>query len=165
MLASATQGAAPPEPYCRLNSVVGVGFVSGLDNTGDDPKHSPFTTSMLKSYLHGLGVDEFNVNPARRTIATVLVTAKVPFCETGGESFAIKDLGALDLRLAAMSDATSLDHGVLQITSLTGADGQVYAVGFGPVSTCAQNEQSIGSGSSVHACIAGGGRVVRPPQP
>ena len=41
----------------------------------------------------------------------------------------------LDITAAAIGDASNLQGGILVLTSLRGADGQVYAVAQGPVMT------------------------------
>jgi flagellar P-ring protein precursor FlgI len=59
--------------------------------------------------------------------AAVMVTATLPpFAQPGTR---------LDITAAAIGDASNLQGGILLLTSLRGADGQVYAVAQGPVMT------------------------------
>ena len=59
--------------------------------------------------------------------AAVMVTATLPpFAQPGTK---------IDVTAAAIGDATNLQGGLLLMTSLRGANGQVYAVAQGPVVT------------------------------
>src|SRR5690242_3747047 len=59
--------------------------------------------------------------------AAVMVTATLPaFAQPGMR---------IDVTAAAIGDASNLQGGILVLTSLRGADGQVYAVAQGPVVT------------------------------
>jgi flagellar P-ring protein precursor FlgI len=53
-----------------------------------------------------------------------MVTATLPFRQPGT---------CIDITSAAIGDSASLQGGLLLLTSLRGADGQVYAVAQGPV--------------------------------
>jgi len=62
-----------------------------------------------------------------KNTAAVMVTATLPaFAQPGMR---------IDTRVAAIGDASNLQGGILVLTSLRGADGQVYAVAQGPVVT------------------------------
>jgi flagellar P-ring protein precursor FlgI len=70
------------------------------------------------------------VNPAAilvRNTAAVLVTANLPAYAQPGTK--------IDVTAAAIGDAQNLQGGLLVMTSLRGADGEVYAVGQGSVVT------------------------------
>jgi flagellar P-ring protein precursor FlgI len=59
--------------------------------------------------------------------AAVMVTASLPpYARPGAR---------IDVTTAAIGDATNLQGGLLVMTSLRGVDGQVYAIGQGPVVT------------------------------
>jgi len=60
-----------------------------------------------------------------RNVAAVMVTARLPAFTRPGAT--------LDVAVGSMGDATSISGGVLLLTPLTAADGQVYAVAQGPV--------------------------------
>ena len=103
----------------RDNQLMGYGVVVGLNGTGDK-RQTVFSAQALTNILKRMGV---TVDPAAiqvRNIAAVMVTASLPpFAQPG-----IK----IDATAAAIGDATNLQGGLLLMTSLKGADGQVYAV-------------------------------------
>jgi flagellar P-ring protein precursor FlgI len=108
----------------RDNQLVGYGLVAGLANDGDrDPV---YTKQTIANMLQRYGI---NLPPnllSAKNVAVVMVTADIP-------AF-IKPGGRLDVQVASMGDAKSLQGGVLLQTALLGADNEVYAVAQGPVS-------------------------------
>ena len=140
-LVAATILAMPPVAYgasrikdiadyegVRDNLLVGYGLVVGLAGTGDDLTNAPFTKESLVAMLERLGV---NIREQGGTIATVkpknvaavMVTATLPAFSRQGTR--------LDVSVAAMGDAKSLEGGTLLVTPLVGADGEIYAVAQG----------------------------------
>jgi flagellar P-ring protein FlgI len=110
----------------RQNQLVGYGLVVGLNGTGDS-KNSIFTLQSMASMLEKMGVtvkpDDIKVD----NVAAVMVTAELPpFARTGSR---------IDVLVSSIGDAKNLQGGNLLFTPLKAADGQVYAVGQGPVST------------------------------
>ena len=110
----------------RDNQLVGYGLVVGLAGTGDR-RQATFSAQSLTNLLERMGV---SVSPTAIRVANtaaVLVTATLPaFAQPGVH---------LDITAAAIGDASNLQGGILVLTSLRGADGQVYAVAQGPVMT------------------------------
>ena len=110
----------------RDNQLLGYGMVVGLRGTGDK-QLTLFTAQSLANLLQQMGV---TVNPTLilvRNVAAAMVTATLPpFAQPGTR---------IDVNVAAMGDATSLQGGMLVMTSLRGIDGQVYSVAQGPVVT------------------------------
>jgi len=110
----------------RDNQLVGYGLVVGLNGTGDK-RQTIFSAQSLTNLLTRMGV---TVDPTAllvRNMAAVLVTADLPpFAQPGTR---------LDTTVSAIGDASNLQGGVLILTPLKGADGQVYAVGQGSVVT------------------------------
>lgn len=108
----------------RENLLVGYGLVVGLNGTGDSLNNSVFTRQSLVAMLERLGV---KVDTTLKTgnVAAVMVTAVLP-------PFARQGL-RIDLNISSLGDAKSLQGGTLLVTPLLGADGEVYAVGQGPV--------------------------------
>lgn len=108
----------------RENALYGYGLVVGLTGTGDT-EYVLFTAQSISGMLGRLGI---RINPTDvrvRNVAAVMVTAKLPaFARPGTQ---------IDVTVSSIGNARSLAGGVLLITPLTGADGQVYAVGQGPV--------------------------------
>lgn len=111
----------------RENQLVGYGLVVGLNGTGDSLRNSAFTRESIEGMLSRLGVGNLSEESLRTTnTAAVMVTAKLPpFARQGSP---------VDIVVSSLGDATSLRGGTLLVTPLSGADGQVYAVGQGPVS-------------------------------
>ncbi len=110
----------------RDNQLIGYGLVIGLNKTGDTVRNSPFTGQALTAMLERLGTNirGSNLNPAN--VAAVMVMANLPPFATNGSR--------IDVTVSAMGDATDLNGGSLAVTSLLGADGEVYAVAQGPLS-------------------------------
>jgi flagellar P-ring protein FlgI len=110
----------------RQNQLVGYGLVVGLEGTGDSDD-AIFTLQSMASLLEKMGV---TVNPEAievKNVAAVMVTADLPpFAGSGGR---------IDALVSSIGDAKSLQGGMLLFTPLKAADGKVYAVAQGPVST------------------------------
>ncbi len=110
----------------RDNQLVGYGIVVGLNKTGDKFQ-TIFGTQSLTNMLQRMGL---TVNPTLVKVAntaSVMVTATLPpFAQPGSK---------IDVTAAAIGDATNLQGGLLLMTSLHGANGQIYAVAQGPVVT------------------------------
>ena len=108
----------------RDNQLMGYGLVVGLAGTGDR-RQTVFSAQSLTNLLERQGL---TVNPTTiqvKNIAAVMVTATLPPYSQPGSR--------IDVTISAAGDCNSLQGGVLLMTSLRGADGQVYAVGQGPM--------------------------------
>jgi len=109
----------------RDNQIVGYGLVIGLKGTGDSLRNSPFTEQSLQSMLDSMGINVRDSSLRTRNVAGVIVTAELPaFVGKGAR---------IDITVSSLGDATSLLGGTLVMTSMMGADGQIYAVAQGPV--------------------------------
>ena len=112
----------------RTNSLVGYGLVVGLKGTGDK-QQTYFTIQTLASILQRMGVE---IPPAVlqttvqvKNVAAVFVTASLaPFSRPGLP---------VDVMVSSAGDARSLEGGVLLLTPLYAANGQVYASAQGPL--------------------------------
>ena len=110
----------------RDNQLVGYGIVVGLAGKGDS-QQTVFSNQSLTNILERMGVAVSPTIIRVKNTAAVMVTATLPpFAQPGTR---------IDATAAAIGDATSLQGGILVLTSLRGADGQVYAVAQGPVVT------------------------------
>ncbi len=110
----------------RSNQLVGYGLVVGLNGTGDQTTMAPFTMQSIQNLLLKFGVTiPPNTNPMVNNVAAVTVTADLPPFVKPGQT--------IDVTVGSIGDAQSLRGGVLLMTSLRGADGQVYAVAQGSV--------------------------------
>jgi flagellar P-ring protein precursor FlgI len=110
----------------RENQLMGYGIVVGLAGTGDR-QQTVFSNQSLTNILERMGI---SVSPAIirvKNTAAAMVTATLP-------AFAQPGL-RIDSTISSIGDATNLQGGILVMTSLRGADGQVYAVAQGPVVT------------------------------
>ena len=107
----------------RQNQLIGYGLVVGLNGTGDTLNNIPFTRQSLQAMLERLGVNIRGQTLRTGNVAAVMVTANLPAFGTQGTR--------IDITVSAMGDAKSLNGGVLLVTPLLGADGNVYAVGQG----------------------------------
>jgi len=109
----------------RENMLLGYGLVVGLNGTGDRVRNTPFTRESLVSMLERLGVNIRHEQLQTDNIAAVMVTASLPSFATQG--------GRMDVTVSALGDAESLRGGILLVTPLLGADGDVYAIAQGSV--------------------------------
>jgi flagellar P-ring protein precursor FlgI len=107
----------------RQNQLIGYGLVVGLNGTGDTINNSPFTKQSLQAMLERLGVNIRGQTLRTGNVAAVMVTANLPPFSTQGTR--------MDVTVSALGDAKSLQGGVLVITPLLAADGNVYAVAQG----------------------------------
>jgi flagellar P-ring protein precursor FlgI len=109
----------------RDNQLIGYGLVVGLQGTGDSLRSSPFTEQSMRAMLQNLGISTQGTQSRAKNIAAVLVTATLPpFASPGSR---------IDVTVGSLGDATSLRGGTLVMTSLSGADGQIYAVAQGSI--------------------------------
>lgn len=143
----------------RDNMLVGYGLVVGLNGTGDTLTNSPFTERSLIGMLERLGINETSDFSTIKTknIAAVMVTATLPPFAAQGTR--------IDVAIGTMGDAKSLQGGVLLVTPLQGADGEIYAVAQGVVSSgisaTGASGSSVTRGVPTSARIANGAIVER----
>jgi flagellar P-ring protein FlgI len=133
----------------RENLLVGYGLVVGLNGTGDNFSNSAFTEQSMIGMLERLGVNVRDKSFKPKNVAAVLVTATLPpFARQGGR---------IDVTVSAIGDAKSLEGGMLLVTPLMGADGEVYAVGQGSVAITGFNAE--GDAAKVTRGVPTAGRV------
>jgi len=135
----------------RDNMLVGYGLVVGLAGTGDSLTNAPFTERSLIGMLERLGINETGDFSTIQTkdIAAVMVTATLPpFAAEGAR---------IDVSVATMGDCKSLNGGILLVTPLQAADGEVYAVAQGSISS--GFSAGGASGSSVTKGVPTSGRI------
>jgi flagellar P-ring protein precursor FlgI len=108
----------------RDNQLVGYGLVVGL--AGDGDKDPVYTKQTVANLLQRYGINVPPTTLSSKNVAVVMVTADIPaFVKSGAR---------LDIQVASMGDAKTLQGGVLLQTPLMGADNKVYAVAQGPLS-------------------------------
>jgi flagellar P-ring protein precursor FlgI len=110
----------------RQNQLVGYGLIVGLNGTGDDDDLK-YTIQSLAAMLQKMGVTVRAEDIESENVAAVMVTATLPpFARVGSQ---------IDVLVSSIGDAENLQGGTLLFTPLKAADGQVYAIAQGPVST------------------------------
>lgn len=107
----------------RDNQLVGYGLVIGL--AGDGDKDQVYTVRSVANMLQRFGINVPSTTVSSKNVAVVMVTADIRAFSKNGSR--------LDVTVASMGDAKSLQGGVLLQTPLLGADGKVYAVAQGPL--------------------------------
>ncbi|MBA3849965.1 MAG: flagellar biosynthesis protein FlgA [Opitutus sp.] len=107
----------------RDNQLVGYGLVVGLAGDGDSNAAATLRAVQNTLLRYGLTVSPQDIKS--KNVAAVMITADI--------SAFLKPGARIDVTVAAMGDAKSLQGGVLLQTPLLGADGRVYAVAQGPV--------------------------------
>nr|WP_227665273.1 flagellar basal body P-ring protein FlgI [Magnetococcus marinus] len=107
----------------RDNPLNGYGLLVGLNGTGDSS--AAFTQQSMQQMLQRMGIS-MSTLPKVKNVAAVMVTATLPpFARQGNK---------VDVTIASLGDAKSLEGGTLVMTPLRAADGRIYAVAQGPVS-------------------------------
>jgi flagellar P-ring protein precursor FlgI len=101
----------------RSNPLIGYGVVVGLKRTGDS-QQTQFTTQTLANVLQRMGVQITPSSVQVRNVAAVMVTASLPAFARPGTNF--------DVTVSSIGDAKSLEGGVLLLTALHAADGDIY---------------------------------------
>ena len=107
----------------RDNQLVGYGLVVGL--AGDGDSNAIATLRSVANVLQRFGITVSSTDLKAKNVAAVMVTADIAaFLKTGAR---------IDVHVASMGDAKTLQGGVLLQTPILGGDGRVYAVAQGPV--------------------------------
>jgi flagellar P-ring protein FlgI len=107
----------------RDNQLVGYGLVVGL--AGDGDSNAIATLRSVSNLLQRYGLTVNATDLKAKNTAAVMITAEI--------SAFLKPGARIDVNVASMGDAKTLQGGVLLQTPLVGADGRVYAVAQGPV--------------------------------
>lgn len=105
----------------RDNQLFGYGLVIGLNGTGDN---NAFTDQSFTGVLSQFGIilpEGENANS--QNVAAVSITATLPPFAKPGQK--------IDITASSIGNAESLQGGTLLLSTLKGADGQVYAVAQG----------------------------------
>lgn len=143
----------------RSNQLIGYGLVVGLQGTGDGTDLS-FTTQSMKTLLNRLGVDSENpltdfeaagsgAKIDLKNVAAVMITAELPGMAKPGQR--------IDINISAIGKSTSLRGGTLLLTSLRGADGEIYALAQGAL--MATSVSAGAAGSSVSTGVTTSSRI------
>ncbi len=135
----------------RDNQLVGYGLVVGLNGTGDKLNSAVFTRESLVAMLERLGVNTRDqiTQLDTKNVAAVMVTANLPpFARTGSR---------IDIAVSALGDASDLMGGTLLVTPLLAADGEVYAVAQGALTTSAISAR--GAAASVTRGVPTAGKI------
>ena len=137
----------------RSNQIIGYGLVVGLNGTGDQTTQAPFTTQSIANMLSKFGVTLSASVAAQmqlKNVAAVSVTAELPPFAKPGQT--------IDITVASIANANSLRGGSLLLTSLRGADGEIYAMAQGSVMVSGFGVAGK-DGSKVSVNVPSGGRI------
>lgn len=106
----------------RDNQLTGYGIVVGLEGTGDD--NLAYLTQAMRGVSGRLGLElPPGVSPGLKNAAAVVISADLPPYAKPGQR--------IDITVSAIGKAKSLRGGMLILSPLQGADGQVYAMAQG----------------------------------
>jgi flagellar P-ring protein precursor FlgI len=140
----------------RENSLIGYGMVVGLTQTGDS-QQTVFTTQTLANIMQRMGAQIPPATAIVKNVAAVFVTASLPAFARPGT--------LVDVTVSSIGDAKSLEGGVLLLTPLYGADGQVYAAAQGAIAVGGFAAGGAGATKQMNHPTTGrvpaGGRVER----
>jgi flagellar P-ring protein precursor FlgI len=135
----------------RMNQLIGYGLVVGLDGSGDQTTQTPFTVQSLTNMLGQLGVNlPAGTSLQLKNVAAVMITAQLPPFSQPGQT--------IDVTVSSMGNAKSLRGGMLLLSPLKGADGQIYAMAQGNVLVGGVGASTAG-GSSVQINHLSVGRI------
>jgi len=130
----------------RENQLFGYGLVIGLNGTGDN---NAFTDQSFTGMLAQFGIilpEGENANS--QNVAAVSITATLPAFAKPGQK--------IDITASSIGNAESLQGGTLLLSTLKGADGQVYAIAQGNLVVGSfGNEGADGSRSSLNIPTVG----------
>ncbi|MGQ9632112.1 MAG: flagellar basal body P-ring protein FlgI [bacterium] len=135
----------------RDNQLRSVGLIVGLSGTGDSAS-SP-TVNTLRNVMRNMGIDAPDQKLNTRNVALVMLTATLPpFARVGDK---------IDVKVASIGDAKSLQGGVLIQTELKAANGVTYAVAQGSVSLGGFGAGGVTRGALTVGRIPNGANVER----
>lgn len=133
----------------RENQLIGYGLVVGLQRSGDTQR----VVSTLQSITNMLSHFGIVISPNQirtQNVAAVMVTAQLgPLLKSGDK---------IDVSVASIGDARSLEGGTLLLTPLQGPDGQVYAAAQGALAVGGYSDNT-GEFPLVQANQTAAGRV------
>jgi flagellar P-ring protein precursor FlgI len=130
----------------RDNQLVGYGLAVGLNRTGDT-QQTFFTVQTLANSLQRMGVQIAPGVVVVKNVAAVFVTATLPpFARPGMK---------LDITVSSVGDAKSIQGGVLLLTALRAANGEVYAEAQGPLVIGGYSEGAAGNSKTVNQPTVG----------
>jgi flagellar P-ring protein precursor FlgI len=115
----------------RANQLLGIGIVTGLSGKGDSPTLA-LTKSSVANLLSHFGIEVSAQDIKSKNCAIVTVSLEVPPFVRPGDR--------IDVTVASIQDARSLEGGVLLQTALQASNGQVYAVAQGRIVIPQANE-------------------------
>lgn len=142
----------------RENQLVGYGLVVGLDGSGDQTTQTPFTVQSELSMLSQMGINlPSGTSLQLKNVAAVMLTASLPPFSRRGQT--------IDVTASSIGNAKSLRGGTLLLSSLKGADGQVYAMAQGNLLVGGAGASASGSKTQVNhlnvGLIPGGATIER----
>jgi flagellar P-ring protein precursor FlgI len=134
----------------RSNQLTGFGLVVGLDGTGDQTTQMPYTSQGITNYLQHLGITLPAASVSQlqlKNVAAVLVTAQLPAFARPGQ--------AIDVNVSSIGNSKSLRGGLLIVTPLKGADGEIYALAQGNLIVAGAGAAAGGSKVQINHLSAG----------
>ena len=134
----------------RSNQLSGFGLVVGLDGTGDQTTQMPYTSQGITNYLQQLGITLPAASVSQlqlKNVAAVLVTAQLPAFARPGQ--------AIDVNVSSIGNSKSLRGGLLIVTPLKGADGEIYALAQGNLIVAGAGAAAGGSKVQINHLSAG----------
>ncbi|MGP1629771.1 MAG: flagellar basal body P-ring protein FlgI, partial [Giesbergeria sp.] len=110
----------------------------------------PYTTQAMQNYLQQMGISlpaGASSQLQLKNVAAVVVTAQLPAFAQPGQQ--------IDATVSSMGNAKSLKGGLLMMTPLRGADGEIYALSQGNVVVGGAGASSGGSKVQINHLSAG----------
>lgn len=115
---------------------IGYGLVVGLNNQGDN-QASSFTAQSVSNMLKRFGLTVPEMNPRTRNVAAVMITAEIPaFAKKGAK---------VDVSVSSIGDARSLQGGVLILSPMSMANGEIVGMAQGALSVGGYDFEALGT--------------------
>ncbi|WP_019959637.1 flagellar basal body P-ring protein FlgI [Woodsholea maritima] len=141
----------------RDNVIVGYGLVVGLNGTGDTLRNAAFTREYVNRMMERFDIRIREADIRSGNIASVMITAQLPPFATAGSR--------IDVSVASIGDASSLQGGILLAAPLQDVSGNTFVVAQGSVAvggfSAGGDAASITRGVPTTGRIANGGIVER----
>lgn len=118
--------------------VIGYGIVMGLNGTGD--KDLVLTKQTVANLLENFHITVPSADIKSKNVAVVTVTGVAPAFHKAKDK--------IDIVIASMGDASSLEGGVLMMTPLLDPNGEVYALAQGNVTVGGFSAGKDGAGGN-----------------
>ena len=137
--------------------IIGYGIVAGLAGTGD--KDLQLTKQTIANLMDNFQISIAATDIKSKNVAAVAITARIPAFHSANDR--------VDIKVASLGDASSLEGGILMMTPMLDPNGEVYALAQGCLTVGGFSAGAGGEGGAtvqknhVTTAIIPGGAVLK----